>query len=220
MQRLVRFNKKGLTLIELLVGLVICAMVVAGIYRLFIAQSRAYTIQDQVVEVQQNIRSAMEIMLRDLRMTGFDDDRTAMVTIPQPPIVAGDNSITVRYEYNNPPDPPISRECRYSLNGGTTLNRQETNNGVVGPTETILQNVQDLTFTYAVDDNNDGAMDDLNGNGQPDDWISAGAIGARKVIAVRVSLTATPTQINPDLQTVTPRTLVSAITFRNISLMR
>ena len=64
------FNKRGVTLIELLVALVIGGIVVAGIYRVFIAQSKAYTIQDQVVEVQQSIRSAMEILLRDLRMAG------------------------------------------------------------------------------------------------------------------------------------------------------
>jgi prepilin-type N-terminal cleavage/methylation domain-containing protein len=214
MKNTIRPNNKGLTLIELLVGLVICAIVVAGIYRLFIAQSRAYTVQDQVVEVQQNIRSAMEVMLRDLRMTAYDDDRTPLVSIAQPSIVPGDDSITVRYELNNAP-----YEVRYWLVGGTTLNRQETRNGVT-TTEMILENVEALNFTYGVDENEDGAMDDRNANGQLDDWVSAGTIGSLKVVSVRVGLTARPTQMNPDVQSVTPRTLVSAITFRNLSLMR
>ncbi|MEI9478728.1 MAG: PilW family protein [Deltaproteobacteria bacterium] len=218
MKNAIRPNNKGLTLIELLVALVICAMVVAGIYRLFIAQSRAYTVQDQVVEVQQNIRSAMEVMLRDLRMTAYDDDRTPLVTIAQPSIDPGDDSITVRYELNNAP-----YEVRYSLEGGATLNRQETRlvNGVsTTTTEPILENVEALNFTYGVDENEDGAMDDRNANGQLDDWVSAGTIGSLKVVSVRVGLTARPTQMNPDVQSVTPRTLVSAITFRNLSLMR
>ena len=216
MKNAIRPNNKGLTLIELLVGLVICAMVVAGIYRLFIAQSRAYTVQDQVVEVQQNIRSAMELMLRDLRMTGFDDDRTPLVSIAQPSIDPGDDSITVRYELENAP-----YVVRYWLAGGATLNRQETRGIVpVTTTEPILENVEALNFTYGVDENEDGAMDDRNANGQLDDWVSAGTIGSLKVVSVRVSLTARPTQMNPDVQSVTPRTLVSAITFRNLSLMR
>ena len=214
MKKSIRLDKKGLTLIELLVGLVICAMVVAGIYRLFIAQSRAYTVQDQVVEVQQNIRSAMEIMLRDLRMTGFDDDRTPLVSIAQPSIVPGDDSITVRYENNN-----TACEVRYWLVGGTTLNRQETKNGV-STTEAILENVQALNFSYGLDENDDGAMDDRDNNGKLDDWVSAATAGSLKVVSVRISLTARPTQTNPDLQSVTPRMLVSAITFRNLSLMR
>jgi prepilin-type N-terminal cleavage/methylation domain-containing protein len=214
MKNRIRLNDRGLTLIELLIGLVICAMVVAGIYRLFIAQSRAYTVQDQVVEVQQNIRSAMEVMLRDLRMTAFDDDRTPLVTVAQPALVPGDHSVTVRYEYENAP-----YEVRYWLEGGTTLNRQETRNGV-STTETILENVEALNYTYGVDENEDGAMDDRNANGQLDDWVSSGSIGTLKVVSVRVSLTARPTQTSPDVQNVTPRTLVSAITFRNLSLMR
>ena len=207
-------NRKGLTLIELMIGLAICGMVVAGIYRLFISQSRAYTVQDQVVEVQQNIRTAMEGMLRDLRMTGFDDDRTPLITIAQPPVIPGDDSITVRYELSN-----AAYEVRYWLDGGTTLNRQETRNGV-STTETILENVEAFNLTYGVDENDDGAMDDRNGNGQLDDWMTAGSIGNLKVISVRLNVTARPTQINPDVRTVAPRTLVSAVTFRNLSLMR
>ena len=101
MKKLNRINTKGITLIELLVALVICGMVIAGIYRLFVAQSKAYTVQDQVVEVQQSIRSAMEILLRDLRMAGFDSDSlTSKISIANP-IVAGDHSVTVSYEYDD-----------------------------------------------------------------------------------------------------------------------
>jgi prepilin-type N-terminal cleavage/methylation domain-containing protein len=214
MKNRIRRNDNGLTLIELLVGLVICAMVVAGIYRLFISQSRAYTVQEQVVEVQQNIRSAMEVMLRDLRMTAFDDDRTPLVNVAQPAFLPGDHSITVRYEHENAP-----YEVRYWLEGGMTLNRQETRNGV-SSTETILENVEALNFTYGVDENEDGAMDDRNANGQLDDWVPSGSIGTLKVVSVRVSLSARPTQTSTDVQNVSPRTLVSAITFRNLSLMR
>ena len=215
METAFRLNKRGLTLIELLIGLVICAIVVAGIYRLFISQGKAYVVQDQVVELQQNVRSAMEVMLRDLRMAGFDDDITPLVTNPEPPVLPGDNSVTIRYEYASAP-----YEVLYSLDAGSVLNRLETKNGVSGPTETILENVDDLTFWYGVDEDNDGAMDDRNGNGLADDWVPAGTVGNLKVVAVRVSLTGRATQVNPDLQNVKPRTLVSAVTLRNLSLMR
>jgi prepilin-type N-terminal cleavage/methylation domain-containing protein len=91
-----RLNRKGVTLIELLIALVICGMVAAGIYQVFIAQSKAYTVQEQVTEVQQSVRSAMEIMLRDLRMAGFDNDSLlSTVTIPSPIANLGDSDITV-----------------------------------------------------------------------------------------------------------------------------
>ncbi len=113
----IQFNKKGITLIELLVVLVIGGIVLAGIYRIFIAQSKAYTVQDQVAEVQQNVRNAMEILVRDLRMAGCDDDDNA-ITVNNPIPFVGDNAITVSYEYFN--QAAMASELHtvaYTLNG-------------------------------------------------------------------------------------------------------
>src|SRR5512139_2881385 len=105
MRVLIRINAKGLTLIELLIALVIFGFAIAGVYRVFVFQSRAYTVQDQVVEVQQGTRSAMEILLRDLRMAGYDNDSlTSKVTVVNP-ILSGDgskaNPIIVEFEYDD-----------------------------------------------------------------------------------------------------------------------
>ncbi|PIV24526.1 MAG: hypothetical protein COS40_01850 [Deltaproteobacteria bacterium CG03_land_8_20_14_0_80_45_14] len=201
-----RINRRGITLIELLVALVICGLVIAGIYRVFVAQSKTYTVQDQVVEVQQNIRSAMEILLRDLRMTGFDSDSvTSKISIANP-IIPGDHSVTINYEY----DDTHRHEITYSLLNGN-LTRQLTIFPDVGPssstTENILENVEALDFTYGVDTNDDGTLDA---------WVSAGAIGTAKVVAARAALTAKPDQTNTDVKNwVSPRTLTSAVTLRN-----
>ena len=90
-------QKEGVTLIELLVALAIFGIVIGAIYRLFIVQTKAYTVQDQAVEVQQNVRSAMEILLRDLRMTGYDDDSTAStITITTPILTPVSRIVTSR----------------------------------------------------------------------------------------------------------------------------
>jgi prepilin-type N-terminal cleavage/methylation domain-containing protein len=202
------FNMRGVTLIELLVALVICGVVIGAIYRLFIVQTRAYTVQDQVVEVQQNVRSAMEIMLRDLRMTGYDDDSTA-VTLSTPIIVPGDQSITVRYEYNG-----AQYQVQYWRNAGSSILFRNDGAG----DQRLLENVYALNFKYGIDTDEDGSMD-LNGDGIIDDndWVAAAGVGTSKIIAVRVTLTGRPDQTNPDVKTrVSPRTLTSAITFRNL----
>lgn len=64
-------NKRGITLIELLVALVISAILVAGVYRTFVSQQRTYTVQDQVVEMQQNVRATLNKMLREIRMVNY-----------------------------------------------------------------------------------------------------------------------------------------------------
>jgi type IV pilus assembly protein PilW len=210
-----RLDSKGITLIELLVVLVISTILIGGIYRLFISQSKAYTIQDQVVEVQQNTRAAMEIMLKDLRMTGFDNDRTPAVPVPSRPLTPEDNAITVMYEQND-----ALRQVRYWVNDWRLL-RQETINGISN-TEALLENVSALNFSYGTDENEDGIMDDRDADQvlSLGDWAPQAAVQNRKVIAVRVSLTARPSQVNPDMQNMAPRTLVSAITLRNLSMTR
>jgi type IV pilus assembly protein PilW len=205
-------NKKGITLIELLVAMIISAAVIAGIYRVFVAQTRAYTVQEQVVEVQQGTRSAMEILLRDLRMAGFDsDDAGSKINIANP-IVPGDNSITVSYEY----DYSTQHIIAYSLDAGTKrLIRQLTTmkddgSSVASPQDVLLENVEALDFTYGVDTNGDGALDN---------WVPKDGIGIGKVVAVRVVLTGNPDQTNPDVKNwVSPRTLNSAVTLRNLSM--
>ena len=62
---------KGVTLIELLIALVISAILIAGIYRAFIHQQRTYATQEQVADMQQNVRIAINKMMREIRMAGF-----------------------------------------------------------------------------------------------------------------------------------------------------
>jgi len=64
-------NRKGITLIELLVALTISGILVAGVYRTFVSQQHTYTVQDQVVDMQQNVRLAINRMTRELRMAGY-----------------------------------------------------------------------------------------------------------------------------------------------------
>ena len=226
-------NKNGVTLIELLVVLAITAITMAGIYRVFVSQTKTYAVQDQVMEVQQSVRGAMEILLRDLRMTGFDDDNVnSDVTIANPvatPVQTSD--ITINYEYydrnlvGTEAQRYQSQMVRYWRDGGTSrLMRQLTVDAVGRPAEIILENVDALTFTYGVDQNQDGIMDDQNGNGQIDnnDWLSAAgvvALGNPRVVAINISLTGRSDQTNTDVsKVISPRTLVSAVTLRNLSL--
>ncbi len=209
-----RLDTKGVTLIELLVALVICAMVAAGIYQVFIAQSKSYTVQDQVTEVQQSVRSAMEILLRDLRMAGYDNDNVlSPITINSPIANLSDNAVTVNYEYY---DKALAQYQKHTVvywrdGGSSSLNRQLTVNDVATPQETLLENVDNLNFTYGVDTNEDGALES---------WVAAGSIGISKVVAVRVTLTARPIQMNPDQKMISPRTLVSNVTLRNLCMIR
>ena len=64
-------KKKGLTLIELLIALVLSSILIAALYRVFISQQRIYTVQDQVADIQQNVRIAIGQMTKEIRMAGY-----------------------------------------------------------------------------------------------------------------------------------------------------
>jgi prepilin-type N-terminal cleavage/methylation domain-containing protein len=64
-------KKKGFTLIELLIVLVISTLLVAGLYRTFINQQKTFAVQEQVVDMQQNVRAAINRMMTEIRMAGF-----------------------------------------------------------------------------------------------------------------------------------------------------
>jgi type IV pilus assembly protein PilW len=64
----------GLTLIELLIALVLSSILTAALYRAFITQQKTYTVQDQVADMQQNIRISMDHMTKEIRMAGYGAD--------------------------------------------------------------------------------------------------------------------------------------------------
>lgn len=66
-----RGSKKGFALVELLIVMVIMGLVVAAIYSLHQSSQRSAYTQDEVVEVQQNLRVAMDQIARDLYMARF-----------------------------------------------------------------------------------------------------------------------------------------------------
>ena len=242
-------NEKAVTLIELLVVLVISGIAVGGIYRVFIAQTKAYTVQDQVAEVQQDVRGAMEIMARDIRMAGYQTNSfqnnpnyfngSALISTNQIVTPLGSSSIQVYYEYI----PTLQvYAVTYSLTG-TTLNRTltvynaSTGSQVGTPNVSdILDNVNSLSFRYAVDANGDGIVDGINtATGIIPDYpnhpnhhnnpfltyASVNGTAGAKIFAVEISLTANPASTDPDVnKIVTPRFLSTVVTPRNIFFKR
>ena len=62
----------GLSLVELLVALGIGLAIVVAMYNVFTLQNKTFAHQEQVVEMQQNVRAAMDMMSREVRMAGYD----------------------------------------------------------------------------------------------------------------------------------------------------
>ncbi|MFP7755268.1 prepilin-type N-terminal cleavage/methylation domain-containing protein [Thermodesulfobacteriota bacterium B35] len=62
---------QGFTLIELMMTMVIAGFIIFAIYTTYMSQQRIYLVQDQVTEMQQNIRAGLDILSREIRMAGY-----------------------------------------------------------------------------------------------------------------------------------------------------
>ena len=79
-------NQAGITLIELLVVMGIFGIVMGAIYSLYAAHQRSAYTQDEVVEVQQNLRIGIDSITRDVRMAGILVPYIPVTQVQMPPV--------------------------------------------------------------------------------------------------------------------------------------
>lgn len=74
--KVVSGKRNGFTLIELLVAITVAGVVLAIVSTFFVRSGRVYVEQNVLAALQQEVRAAMEIMGREVRMAGYDPART------------------------------------------------------------------------------------------------------------------------------------------------
>lgn len=73
-------NQRGFTLIELMVVTGLSTVVIGLIVATLISQQKNHITQDALVDMQQSLRAAMEVMGGDLQMAGYDPTGNAGAT--------------------------------------------------------------------------------------------------------------------------------------------
>lgn len=64
-------DPNGFTLVELMVSMGIGMVILAAVTTTFMSQTRIYNAQEQINEMQQNARGALDILSRELKMAGY-----------------------------------------------------------------------------------------------------------------------------------------------------
>jgi type IV pilus assembly protein PilW len=75
-------KERGFTLVELLIGMLVGLIVLGALASTFIIQSRSLDVQEQVAEMVQTARAAMNMISHEVRMAGYDPASTGIVGIP------------------------------------------------------------------------------------------------------------------------------------------
>ena len=64
-------NERGFSLVELLIAMTIGLIILTALSSTFLIQSKIYDVQEQVAEMVQTARAAMDMMSREIRMAGY-----------------------------------------------------------------------------------------------------------------------------------------------------
>jgi type II secretory pathway pseudopilin PulG len=110
----------GFSLLEVLVGLLVAGIVTFALFELFNAQQNAYFVQDEVSEMQQNLRIALERISTDLTMAGFGKATPTNSSINNEDLSGWFNSAT------NPTWQPVGAGAILEILGSS-----QTNDGTV-----------------------------------------------------------------------------------------
>jgi type IV pilus assembly protein PilW len=81
-------NERGFSLVELMAAVLITTVIVAAALTTVVSSNRANHVNSQVADTQQNVRVAMDIISKDIRLAGFNYSATD----PATPVIVGCSS--------------------------------------------------------------------------------------------------------------------------------
>ena len=90
--------QQGFTLVELLVAMAMAGIVIGAIYSTYKSQQDSYVAQTHVAEMQQNLRAALYVIGRDIRMAGFNPAGITDLAGFVPSLPDGDTTDTTNAE--------------------------------------------------------------------------------------------------------------------------
>ena len=71
-------EQAGFTLVELMVGMIVAAVIVAAGFTILTTTNKSLQANEQIVDMQQNVRMAMEMLTRDIKSAGFGSPGVAI----------------------------------------------------------------------------------------------------------------------------------------------
>lgn len=74
-------QNQGFTLVEMMITVLLAGIIMAAVYSAYLTMQKSYVVQDQVAEMQQTLRAAMDYVVRDIRMAGYNPTKKATAGI-------------------------------------------------------------------------------------------------------------------------------------------
>jgi prepilin-type N-terminal cleavage/methylation domain-containing protein len=187
-----RARNSGFTMVELLAAIFITAILMAGLYSVFVSQQMAFSAQERIAEMNQNLRAVMDLMTREIRLAGYKKSGAIFngIATGQP------STIRILADLDQNGDTlGTNEDITYSYDAGTM---QIWRNTTGLP---VADNITSLTFVYTLADGTT--------TNTPADLAAI-----RKVTISITARTAYPDQATGQYRTLT---LTSDVTPRNLA---
>ena len=154
-----KIDKKGFTAVELLISLAIMSMTLGSIYSLYMSFIRTCTKESVKIKLQQNVRSSLDMMIRDIRLAGLDPEGTGEFGIievtPQRIKFTADRDMDGELDIPNAADGIDLSDLEYmeyefdDVNGIVRMSLYKPPDGTTKEmSDTLVENVTGLTFSY------------------------------------------------------------------------
>ena len=225
----------GFTLVELLVVIAVFSIVMAGIYTVFVRANRVYISQEEVVAAQQEARSALDILGREIRMAGliaannqpggldliagpaYAGSADSVIEIATVNAAAKTTTLAFKSDIDGDGNTDAVRYVYYHSDHATASRRNTLYREVstysagwadpAGGEQLFLENIQSLTFTYQLADGTTSAAP-----------ATADLENIRGVVINLVAQTAHAVEPYEGGKFVRTRQLISNIQIRNLDL--
>jgi type IV pilus assembly protein PilW len=155
-----KIDKKGFTAVELLISLAIMSMTLGSVYSLYMSFIRTCTKESVKIKLQQNVRSSLDMMIRDIRLAGLDPEATGefgiIAVTPQRIKFTADRDMDGELDIPNAADGIIDLSdleyMEYEFDDSNGIVRMSLYKPPDGTTkelsDTLVENVTGLTFSY------------------------------------------------------------------------
>lgn len=147
-------GRGGFTLVELMIAMALGLIVLGAMYGVFTSQSKHFSNQEQIVEMQQNARMAIEIISREIRMAGYNPQQTTghftFLLAASENRATNQNNVAFTYDDDSDgtEDSNDSEQVAFRVEGGV-LKRFST--GAIH-WQPLVENIDALEFTYTLKD--------------------------------------------------------------------
>lgn len=144
---------RGFTLLETLITTTIFSIVIAGVYLLYTTMQSTLSRGELMTDLQQNARVAMDRMVQEIRVAGYDPSGVIPLVTLQPKAAIRAASPACLSFVADTAGSGTARQITYDLNGTTLRRKEEPWDGTSefssgAGAQPLAESVNLLTFTY------------------------------------------------------------------------